>query len=111
MPRLPVSLRWLRSAVPKCSCRGAASRVAAPAIASETAGELTKGTAAEPYARVAGAMLGGPGAVAAMNKFEELNAASKRSAGRPERRRAQGCRASGLRLTQTWRPYKSSRKR
>lgn len=35
------------------------TRVAAPALASETAGQLTKGTAAEPYARVAGALVGG----------------------------------------------------
>jgi hypothetical protein len=34
-----------------------ASRVAAPALVSETAGQLTKGTAAEPWARVAGALL------------------------------------------------------
>lgn len=33
--------------------------VAAPAIASETAGELTQGTAAEPYARAGAAILGG----------------------------------------------------
>lgn len=52
-----------------------ATRVAAPAVASETAGELTKGTAAEPYARLGGALLGGAGAVGAMNKFEEANAA------------------------------------
>jgi len=38
------------------------SRAAAPALASETAGQLTKGTAAEPYARVGGALLGGFGA-------------------------------------------------
>jgi hypothetical protein len=36
-----------------------AAQVAAPALLSETAGQLTKGTAAEPYARVAGGMLGG----------------------------------------------------
>lgn len=35
------------------------SRVAAPAIASETAGQLTKGTELEPYARVAGGLVGG----------------------------------------------------
>lgn len=34
-------------------------QVAAPAVASETAGQVTKGTAAEPYARVAGAVAGG----------------------------------------------------
>lgn len=36
-----------------------ATRVAAPAAASETAGQLTKGTALEPYARIAGAVGGG----------------------------------------------------
>lgn len=36
-----------------------AAQVAAPAVLSETAGQITKGTAAEPYARVAGGMLGG----------------------------------------------------
>jgi len=33
--------------------------VVAPAVASETAGQLTKGTAAEPYARLAGGLAGG----------------------------------------------------
>jgi hypothetical protein len=35
----------------------ALTRVALPAVASETAGQLTKGTAAEPYARTAAALL------------------------------------------------------
>lgn len=35
-----------------------ATRVAAPALASETAGQLTKGTGLEPYARAAGAVMG-----------------------------------------------------
>lgn len=39
--------------------RRAASQAVAPAIASEGAGQLTKGTAAEPYARIAGALAGG----------------------------------------------------
>lgn len=34
-----------------------ATRVAAPALASETAGQITKGTDVEPYARVAGSLL------------------------------------------------------
>lgn len=38
------------------------TRVAAPAVASETAGQLTKDTALEPYARIGGAVLGGAGA-------------------------------------------------
>lgn len=43
-----------------------ATRVAAPAIASEAAGQVTKGTAAEPVARVAGAVLGGMGGARAL---------------------------------------------
>jgi len=49
-----------------------ATRVAAPAIASETAGQLTQGTALEPYARIAGAVGGGIGAA----KAAESRAAS-----------------------------------
>lgn len=37
------------------------TRVAIPSTASETAGQLAKGTAAEPYARIAGAVAGGVG--------------------------------------------------
>lgn len=37
----------------------ALTNVVAPALASESAGQLTKGTAAEPYARVAGGLAGG----------------------------------------------------
>jgi hypothetical protein len=51
-----------------------ASRVAAPALASEGAGALTEGTAAEPYARVAGALVGGAGASKAMNAMSEARA-------------------------------------
>jgi hypothetical protein len=51
-----------------------ATNVAAPAVASETAGLLTQGTDAEPYARVGGALLGGAGASAAANKFQALGA-------------------------------------
>lgn len=43
-----------------------ATRVAAPAVASESAGQLTKGTAAEPFARLAGAVTGGVGAARAL---------------------------------------------
>lgn len=39
--------------------RRAVTQVLAPALVSETAGQVTKGTAAEPYARVAGALAGG----------------------------------------------------
>lgn len=51
-----------------------ASRVAAPALASEGAGALTEGTAAEPYARVAGALLGGAGAAKGINALSEARA-------------------------------------
>jgi hypothetical protein len=51
-----------------------ASRVAAPAMVSEGAGSLTKGTAAEPYARIAGALVGGAGAAKAINAMSEARA-------------------------------------
>ena len=51
-----------------------ATRVAAPALADEAAGALTKGTAAEPYARVAGALLGGAGAAKTINSVAEARA-------------------------------------
>lgn len=50
-------------------------QVAAPAVASETAGQVTKGTAAEPYARVAGAVAGGSLA-SALSKAPEAAAPS-----------------------------------
>lgn len=57
----------------KAAARLFATRVAAPAAASETAGKLTEGTAAEPYARIAAAGLGGLTAA----KVAESRAASK----------------------------------
>lgn len=50
------------------------TNVAAPAIVSETAGQLTKGTAAEPYARAGGALLGGGGASKIANGMAERSA-------------------------------------
>lgn len=50
------------------------TRVAAPALASEGAGALTKGTAAEPYARITGALLGGAGASKVANSIAEARA-------------------------------------
>lgn len=50
------------------------TNVAAPAIASETAGQLTQGTEAEPYARVGGALLGGAGATKLANSMEAARA-------------------------------------
>jgi hypothetical protein len=49
--------------------------VVAPAALSETAGQITQGTSAEPYARVAGALAGASGATAAAQKFREMVAA------------------------------------
>lgn len=57
----------------KAAGRLALTRVAAPAAASETAGKLTEGTAAEPYMRIAGAGLAGLAA--------ERAAASRAAAG------------------------------
>lgn len=54
--------------------RQAITNVAAPAIASETAGQLTKGTDAEPYARAVGALLGGSGANKLANGMAERSA-------------------------------------
>ncbi len=51
-----------------------ATRVAAPALASEGAGALTQGTAAEPYARMGGALVGGVGAAKLGNAFSEARA-------------------------------------
>ena len=51
------------------------TRVAAPALASEGAGALTEGTAAEPYARLVGALAGGASATAAAQKFKAMAAA------------------------------------
>lgn len=55
----------------------ALTRVAAPALASEGAGELTKGTAAEPYASTAAALLAGAAVPAGVRKFQDMVAASK----------------------------------
>jgi hypothetical protein len=51
--------------------------VAAPAIASETAGQVTQGTAAEPYARLLGALGGSAGVTKALNAAAEARAISK----------------------------------
>jgi hypothetical protein len=48
-----------------------ATNVAAPAIASETAGQLTKGEEAEPYARVLGGLAGGAGATRFANSIAQ----------------------------------------
>lgn len=48
------------------------TNVAVPAIASETAGLLTAGTAAEPFARAAAGLAGGLGAASAADKFNRM---------------------------------------
>lgn len=52
-----------------------ATRAVAPAVASEAAGKLTEGTAAQPYAELAGALGGAVGASAAAQKFKAMAAA------------------------------------
>jgi hypothetical protein len=47
------------AAFPAAGAFGKAVNVAAPALASETAGQITKGTTMEPWARAAGAFAGG----------------------------------------------------
>lgn len=59
---------------PESTIQKLLTRVAVPAITSEAAGALTKGTAAEPYARVAGALAGGVGASKLANSFNEARA-------------------------------------
>lgn len=62
------------------------TRVALPAMASEAAGQMTQGTAAEPYARAAGALVGGGvGAVlpsVAKTGVRSLNALSAATMGK-----------------------------
>lgn len=57
----------------------AVTQVAAPALASETAGQATKGTAYEPYARVAGALAGGLGASTIASGFTPTKAPSRQA--------------------------------
>jgi hypothetical protein len=68
----------------------AITRVVVPALGSEGAGALTKNTALEPFARVAGAVAGGAGAARAMAPravaaptVEQLEAAAKASYNHP----------------------------
>lgn len=61
-----------------------ATRVAAPTLSSESAGALTKGTAAEPYARAAGALLGAGGAAVGENKINAALAARNAAALNPD---------------------------
>ncbi|OSI66349.1 hypothetical protein [Bradyrhizobium canariense] len=60
---------------PESLAAKALTRVAAPAVASDAAGKLAEGTAAQPYAELGGALLGAGGATAGMRKFQELVAA------------------------------------
>jgi hypothetical protein len=53
------------------------TRVAAPAVVSETAGQLSKGTDAEPYARLGGAIVGGAAATKGLNALETAQRAKQ----------------------------------
>lgn len=53
---------------PGSMARKVITQAAIPAVASETAGQLTKGTDAEPYARIATGLLSGAGATALSNR-------------------------------------------
>jgi hypothetical protein len=58
----------------------ALTQVAAPALASEAAGQMSKGTAAEPYARVAGALAGGFAPSVAARVISPLPISAERAA-------------------------------
>jgi hypothetical protein len=64
----------------RAAARLFATRVAAPALASEGAGALTRGTGAEPYARVAGAITGGALASAGRRVITPFPASPERQA-------------------------------
>lgn len=57
-----------------------ATNVVAPAVVSETAGQLTKGTSAEPWARAAGALAGGVVPNAAMRTVTPITNDASRAA-------------------------------
>lgn len=59
--------------------RRAVTNVVAPAVVSETAGQVTKGTRVEPWARLAGALAGGIGAETAFAKGRLSPAAVQRN--------------------------------
>lgn len=61
----------------------ALTRVVAPALASEAAGKLTEGTAAQPYAELGGALVGAGGATAAAQKFKAAMAARQAASAVP----------------------------
>jgi hypothetical protein len=65
---------------PGSLARRVATQVVAPALTSEAAGQATKGTAAEPYMRVGGALLGGPLATVAGRGASRLVAPGASSA-------------------------------
>jgi hypothetical protein len=56
-----------------------------PALTSETAGQLTKGTAVEPYARFAGGLVSGPAAAKAITPFAPAEGAYQRAVAALER--------------------------
>lgn len=70
-----------------------ATRVAVPAAVSETAGQLTKGTEAEPYARIAGALLSPTVTTAARRGITPVQTTPERAA------LADALRGEGVQLT------------
>lgn len=66
------------AALPGSAMRRVVGNVVAPAVGSEVAGMATKGTEAEPYARVAGAVVGGMAPTAAARTVTPLPSSATR---------------------------------
>lgn len=81
------------------------ARVAVPAAASETAGQVTKGTKLEPYARLAAALVGGLGVEAATRPGPQASLLARSSRGATDAQVAQArqlmedAQSHGVRLT------------
>lgn len=73
--------------------------VVAPAVASETAGQLTEGTAAEPFARIAGGLAGGFAASRALSPIGGGRNASPEHMRHVQRLRAEGIEPSAAQAT------------
>ena len=68
------------AALPVGGLAARAVNTVVPAVTSETAGQLTKGTAAEPYARALGAIFGGVGGAKMVTPFAPATVARQQSA-------------------------------
>lgn len=73
--------------------------VVAPAVTSETAGQLTKGTSAEPFARIAGGLAGGFAASRALSPIGGGRNASPEHMRHVQRLRAEGVEPSAAQAT------------